>query len=130
MVKSLQFSCVYSKKHPFGRMIFSRERVFLQLYPVIKFISDSPDGQNIFRCIRIWLDFFPQFPYERHDVAVIQHIFSFPHCLVNLLFCKYFSPVAGQKPENIKFFRGKRNFRPFPDDFPKSWINGECAANE
>ena len=62
MVKTLRFPCDFARnQYRYG---------FLQL--VVHFVANAPDGQYVSWCVRGRLNFFSQFPNERHDIAVIE----------------------------------------------------------
>ena len=61
---------------------------------VVKLIPNAPNGQNILRCIRVRLNFLPEFSDKCHDVAVIHQIIMFPYGLIDLFLGEHLAPVA------------------------------------
>lgn len=81
MIKILRFSCDLVR--------------ISGLNLIVEFIADAPDGQDVFRRVRVWFYLLAQFSYKCHDVTVIKQIVTFPDSLINLFFGKYLTAVSG-----------------------------------
>ncbi len=60
------------KSHGQNLAIFLRFGKNFRLQLVVEFVADAPNGQNIFRGIRVRFNFFAQFSDKRHNITVIQ----------------------------------------------------------
>lgn len=58
-------------------------------YLFIKFISNSPDSQNINRISRIWFYFFADFIYISNNIPAVRKIVFSPNLVIYLLFTEY-----------------------------------------
>ena len=106
MVETLRFPCDFARnQYRYG---------FLQL--VVHFVANAPDGQYVSWCVRGRLNFFSQFPNERHDIAVIEQVIIRPYGAVDLFLCEDFSSILSKKVQDVKLFRRQRDFFPGSGD--------------
>lgn len=85
---------------------------FLNITLFHKLIPNTPNGQNVFRCIGICFNLFTNLSYECHDVTLVKKITFLPYCIINLFFGKT-SPQLEARKKDVKLFWSKRNFCSF-----------------